>query len=102
MTELEKPSGDSRLKEILGFDPESGEKLNGQSGTVAATTQSEIPRAIQIAFRDFAYKQKDHYISPIRIAPEKLLLILFSDENDPAKPEIIRDYFAYKLTKGHR
>ncbi len=88
------------LKEILGFDPESGERLGDQKKYNPTKDQLPISQTVQVAFRDFIYRQKDHYISPLRIYPKNLFSIFFSDENDPARPEIIRDYYAYKLNEG--
>lgn len=80
MTEQERQTDDDILREILEFDPKSGEQIEDKSGLKEIKrTKFEIPPEIQSAFSDYISKCGEEIRgfkeSVIKVYPERLLYI---------------------------
>lgn len=87
-------TSDDPLKEILGFDPESGERVEDRSGLKSIKDgSSQVPQEIQAAFIEFTQRNK----SIIEIHPERLLTI---EESRMQHSKIERAYHFWNPSTG--
>jgi len=94
MTEYQKRSdSNDNLREILEFDPESGERLEDQSELrLIKNTRLAVPPEVQAAFVRIYSQDK----SRVKIEPEKLLLVHDYKDNTVWAGCCGRQYFLWK------